>query len=152
VNQLINIKGKRSPDELHRQLGKVMWDKVGMARDAQGLQQAIEQIKEIRHEFYSNLRVMGDGEHLNEQLEKAGRVADFLELGQLMAEDALHRNESCGGHYRVEYQTPEGEAMRNDAGYSYVAAWEYAGPNKPAILNKEALNFEFVKPSQRSYK
>jgi succinate dehydrogenase / fumarate reductase flavoprotein subunit len=152
VNMLMNIKGKRSPDDIHRQLGKVMWDKVGMARDAGGLKSAIEQIKEIRHDFYTNLRVTGSGEHLNEQLEKAGRVSDFLELGQLMAEDALDRNESCGGHYRTEYQTPEGEAARDDANYSYVAAWQYAGPDKPAILNKEALNFEFVKPSQRSYK
>lgn len=152
VNKFLSIKGNRTPDEIHRQLGKIMWDNVGMARSAESLQKAITEIKALREEFWKDLKVTGIGAELNEQLEKAGRLADFLELGQLMAEDALHRNESCGGHFRVEYQTPEGEAMRNDAEYTYVAAWEYMGENQPEKLNKEMLNFEFVKPSQRSYK
>ncbi|MGZ5244553.1 MAG: fumarate reductase/succinate dehydrogenase flavoprotein subunit [Bacteroidia bacterium] len=152
VNNLINIKGKRSPDDIHRALGKIMWDNVGMARNAEGLQSAINGIKELKNEFKTNLRVTGLNEEYNETLEKAGRLADFLELGQLMAEDALARNESCGGHFRTEYQTPEGEAMRDDANYTYVAAWQYNGADQAPTLHKETLNYEFVKPSQRSYK
>jgi succinate dehydrogenase / fumarate reductase flavoprotein subunit len=152
VQDLLNIKGKRSPDDIHRALGKIMWDHVGMARNAEGLQKAISGIKELKNEFKTNLRVTGENAELNETLEKAGRLKDFLELGQLMAEDALARNESCGGHFRTEYQTPEGEAMRDDANYTYVSAWEYKGENQPETLHKETLNYEFVKPSQRSYK
>jgi succinate dehydrogenase / fumarate reductase flavoprotein subunit len=152
VNKLIAIKGTRTPDDFHRALGKIMWDNVGMARTADGLTKAIAEMKALKDEFWKDLKVSGVGEELNEQLEKAGRTADFLELGILMAEDALDRNESCGGHFRLEYQTPEGEAMRDDENYSYVAAWEYMGENVPEKLNKEDLKFEFVHPSQRSYK
>ncbi len=152
INQLINIKGTKTPDELHRALGKIMWDKVGMARTADGLKQAIAEMKQLKEEFWKDLKVSGTGEELNEQLEKAGRTADFIELGILMAEDALHRNESCGGHFRLEYQTEEGEARRDDENFMYVAAWEYQGENQAEKLNKENLVFESVKPSQRSYK
>jgi succinate dehydrogenase / fumarate reductase, flavoprotein subunit len=152
INKFLSIKGTRTPDELHRLLGKTIWDNVGMARSAESLNKAISDIKALKNEFWTNLRVTGSGSELNEQLEKAGRLADLLELGQLMAEDALHRNESCGGHFRLEYQTEEGEALRNDEDFAYVAAWEYMGENQPEKLNKEMLNFEFVKPSQRSYK
>lgn len=147
-----NTNGKLSPDHIHRELGKVMWHAVGMARNAAGLQDAIVKIKELQHEFDTNLRVLGDTHSLNEQLEKAGRLADFLELGALMARDALERNESCGGHFRTEYQTEEGEALRDDENYMYVAAWEFQGEGKPEVMRKEPLKYEFVKPSQRSYK
>jgi succinate dehydrogenase / fumarate reductase, flavoprotein subunit len=152
INKLMDIKGSESPDALHRELGKIMWNHVGMARDAQGLQKAIDEIKGVREQFYKNLRITGDKTELNDQLERAGRLQDFLELGELMARDALERNESCGGHFRTEYQTPEGEAMRDDDHFMYVSAWEYKGENQPEELHKEELNFEFVKPSQRSYK
>jgi succinate dehydrogenase / fumarate reductase flavoprotein subunit len=152
IRKLMDIKGTQSPDHLHRELGKIMWDKVGMARSAEGLREAISQIKALRETFYKDLRIVGEGNELNDQLEKAGRLQDFLELGELMARDALERNESCGGHFRVEYQTPEGEAQRDDENYSYVAAWKYTGPNQPEELEKEQLHFEYVKPSQRSYK
>jgi succinate dehydrogenase / fumarate reductase flavoprotein subunit len=152
INTLMGINGKVSPDHLHRELGKVMWNYVGMARDAQGLQKAISEIQALKNEFNTNLRVVGDKTELNDQLEKAGRLQDFLELGELMARDALERNESCGGHFRTEYQTPEGEALRNDEEFMYAAAWQYKGYNQPEELVKEDLKFEFVKPSQRSYK
>ena len=139
-------------DSLHRELGKVMWDYCGMARNESGLKRALERIPAIRDEFWSNVTVLGKGEELNQSLEKAGRVADFLELAELMCQDALHRKESCGGHFREESQTPEGEALRDDANYTYVAAWEYAGDGKPAVLHKEPLEFERVQLSQRSYK
>jgi succinate dehydrogenase / fumarate reductase flavoprotein subunit len=152
VNSLLSIKGKVSPDHLHRELGKIMWNDVGMARDAAGLNRAIHDIKALKEEFNTNLRVVGQKEELNAELEHAGRLADFLDLGQLMAEDALQRNESCGGHFRTEYQTPEGEALRDDENYMYVAAWQYNGKNVPETLVKEPLEFEYLKPSQRSYK
>lgn len=152
INKLLSIKGKKTVDEFHRELGAVMWDNVGMSRNAEGLKKAIEKIKEIRAEFWQNVNVIGENEELNQSLEKAGRVADFMELGELMAADALHRNESCGGHFREEYQTEENEAKRDDENFSYVAAWEFKGIDKSAELHKENLEFEFVKPSQRSYK
>lgn len=129
-----------------------MWDKVGMARNAQGLSEAMEEIKAIREEFYRDVRVPGDVNGFNQELEKALRVADFLELGELFAKDALHRNESCGGHFREEYQTEEGEAQRDDDNFAYVAAWEYKGDPREAVLHKEELKFENVKLVQRSYK
>jgi succinate dehydrogenase / fumarate reductase flavoprotein subunit len=152
IKEMLAINGKVSPDHLHRELGKIMWNNVGMARNEQGLKQAISDIKGLKEEYAKNLRVVGTNEELNNEIEKAGRLADFLELGQLMAEDALARNESCGGHFRTEYQTPEGEAMRNDEQYSYVAAWEYKGKGQSEELHKEELKYEYVKPSQRSYK
>jgi len=151
VNKFLNIKGKRSPDSFHRELGKLCWDKCGMARDKAGLEEAIRKIPEIREEFWQNLRVLGSGEELNQSLEMAGRVADFLEFGELMCRDALHREESCGGHFRSEHQTKEGEAQRDDENFTYAAAWEYNADAEPT-LHKEALDFEYVKPSQRSYK
>lgn len=152
LEKLINNKGTKSVDYFHKRLGKVMWDKVGMARNAEGLQQAIEEIQQIRNEFYADVRVPGKMNELNPELEKAGRVADFLELGELMAKDALNRNESCGGHFREESQTPDGEAQRNDEEYAYVAAWEYTGNPSEPKLHKEELVFENVKLVQRSYK
>lgn len=151
IKRLLSINGKRTVDDIHRELGKVMWDYVGMSRNAQGLQKAIGMIREIREEFWRNVKIPGDDMSLNQTLEKAGRVADFLELGELMAFDALHRNESCGGHFREEYQTEEGEAKRDDENFSYVAAWEYKDLGN-WVLHKEPLVFEYVKPSTRSYK
>lgn len=152
INKLLSINGKRTVDEIHRELGLIMWDYCGMSRTAEGLTKAKKMIQELRNEFWTNVKVVGENEELNITLEKALRVADFLELGELMVDDALNRNESCGGHFREEYQTPDGEALRNDEDYMYVAAWEYQGDNQPAKLNKEPLNYEFVKPTQRSYK
>ena len=123
-----------------------------MARNAQGLDHALKRIPELREDFWKNVRVLGSGEELNQSLEKAGRVADFLEFGELMCLDAVHRNESCGGHFREEYQTPEGEALRDDEHYCYVAAWEFQGAGVPPALHKEPLEFDYVHPSQRSYK
>jgi succinate dehydrogenase / fumarate reductase, flavoprotein subunit len=151
-NKLLSINGKRSVDEFHRELGRVLWNECGMARNEKGLTEAIKKIPQIRDEFWSNVSVPGSDKTLNQSLEKAGRVADFLEFGELMCVDALDRNESCGGHFREEYQTPDGEAQRNDEHYSYVAAWEFAGVGGAPLLHKEALTFERVKPSQRSYK
>lgn len=152
IERLSNNNGTHSVDYFHRKLGKVMWDKVGMARNAQGLSEAMEEIKAIREEFYRDVRVPGDVNGFNQELEKAMRVADFLELGELFAKDALHRNESCGGHFREEYQTEEGEAQRDDVNFAYVAAWEYKGDPREAVLHKEELKFENVKLVQRSYK
>jgi succinate dehydrogenase / fumarate reductase flavoprotein subunit len=152
TKRLLAIKGKRTVTSFHRELGQIMWDYCGMARNEGGLKTALKRIPELREEFWSNVNVLGGNEELNQALENAGRVADFLELGELMCLDALHRNESCGGHFREEFQTPDGEALRNDAEYSYVAAWEYSGPKALPILNKEALTFEYVHPTQRSYK
>ncbi|MBS1645566.1 MAG: fumarate reductase/succinate dehydrogenase flavoprotein subunit [Bacteroidetes bacterium] len=151
INKLMNIKGTESVESFHKRLGKIMWEKCGMARNAKGLTEAIEEIKALRKEFWSNVRVPGEILEFNPELDKAGRVADFLELGELMCMDALNRNESCGGHFREEYQTNEGEAMRQDEGYSYVAAWEYKGESQYE-LHKEPLDFEVVHPTQRSYK
>jgi succinate dehydrogenase / fumarate reductase flavoprotein subunit len=152
TKKLLSIRGNRSVSSFHRELGKVMWDFCGMSRTADGLTVAIRKIAALREEFWKNVNVLGSGEELNQLLENAGRVADFFELAELMCTDALHRNESCGGHFREESQTPDGEALRDDERYSYVAAWEYAGPNEVPILNKEPLTFEYVLPSQRSYK
>ncbi|MCB0814193.1 MAG: FAD-binding protein, partial [Flavobacteriales bacterium] len=156
INHFLNNKGTKPVDDFHRRLGKVMWDKCGMARNAQGLQEAIQEIRQIREEFYRDVRVPGKATEFNQELEKAGRVADFLELGELMCIDALNRNESCGGHFREEYQEMEGpqqgEAKRDDANYAYVAAWEWTGDAGKANLHKEPLTFEEVKLTQRSYK
>ena len=152
LQKLLNIKGKKTVHEFHRELGLLMWNHCGMGRTAEGLTAGIEKIKKLRAEFWENLMVPGGEQELNQNLEKAGRVADYLELGELMMVDALNRNESCGGHFREEYQTPENEARRDDEGYAYVAAWEYKGDNQPEELHKEDLVFESVKLTQRSYK
>ena len=152
INQLLSIKGERPVDELHKELGHIMWEYCGMSRNAEGLQIAKQKIQALKKEFWSNVKIMGGPEEMNQALEQAARVADFIELGELMVDDALNRNESCGGHFREEYQTPDGEALRDDANYAYVAAWEYQGDKKPELLNKEILEFENVKLTQRSYK
>ncbi|MBK6488830.1 MAG: fumarate reductase/succinate dehydrogenase flavoprotein subunit [Gemmatimonadetes bacterium] len=152
LRRLVGIPGKRTVQSFHRELGKVMWDKCGMARDAEGLQRAVSQIQGLREEFWENVNVPGSGAELNQSLEQAGRVADFLELGELMCRDALHREESCGGHFRTEHQTADGEALRNDEQFTYVAAWEHAGDGQAPILNKEPLTFENVHLATRSYK
>jgi succinate dehydrogenase / fumarate reductase flavoprotein subunit len=152
VDKLLSIKGKRTVDSFHRELGKIMWDSCGMARTAAGLQTAIGKIRALREEYWKNVTVAGTSDDLNESLEKAGRVADYFELGELMCIDARDRNESCGGHFREEYQTPEGEAQRDDEHYSYVAAWGYGGDGAQPELTKEPLEFHYVHPSQRSYK
>jgi len=152
VRKLLSIKGKRTVSSYHRELGKIIWDYCGMARNAEGLTTAINRVQALRHEFWNNVNVPGSGEDLNQQLEIAGRVADFLELGELMCRDALNRNESCGGHFREEYQTEEGEAMRDDENFQYAAAWEYTGQDTEPLLHKEALEFKYVHPAQRSYK
>ncbi len=152
INTLLSIKGNKTVDEFHKELGKIMWEYCGMSRTAEGLTKAKGMVRELRAEFWKNVKVVGVNEELNMTLEKAGRVADFLELGELMIDDALMRNESCGGHFREEFQTPEGEAMRDDDNYAYVAAWQYSGENQEPILHKEELVFENVKLTQRSYK
>lgn len=152
INRLLSIKGEKTVDEFHKELGKIMWEYCGMSRTAEGLKKAKGMVKELREEFWRNVKVIGENEELNMTLEKAGRVADFLELGELMIDDALHRNESCGGHFREEYQTEDGEAQRDDENYAYVAAWEYKGENQDAVMHKEDLAFENVKLTQRSYK
>lgn len=152
AKKLLSIKGKNTVSHYHRELGKIMWDYCGMARNAEGLTKAKGMIKALREDFWKNVNVTGENEEMNQALEKAGRVADFLELGELMVDDALNRNESCGGHFRDEYQTDENEARRDDENYAYVAAWEYKGDGQPEVLNKEELKFENIKLSQRSYK
>jgi len=152
TNRLLEIRGQRTVTSFHRELGKLLWDDCGMARTAAGLQKALKRVPELREEFWKNVNVLGSGEELNQALENAGRVADFLEFAELMCLDAFERNESCGGHFREEFQTPDGEALRDDASFSYAAAWEYAGAGKQPILNKEPLAFEYVHPTQRSYK
>lgn len=152
TKRLLNTKGKKTVTQLHRELGKVMWEYCGMARNAKGLEGAIAKIQGLREEFWQNVNVPGSGGDLNQQLENAGRVADFIELGELMCRDALMREESCGGHFREEHQTEDGEAKRDDEKFSFVAAWEYKGANATPELHKEPLNFEYVKPAQRSYK
>lgn len=151
LENLLSIKGTKSVDHFHKRLGKIMWENVGMARNEAGLKKAIELIRELREEFHKDVRIPGDMNGVNTELEKAVRVADFLELGELMAKDALHRNESCGGHFREEYQTPEGEAMRRDE-YRYVAAWEYKGDEQEPELHKEPLIFEDIEVKERDYK
>ncbi|WP_264559886.1 fumarate reductase/succinate dehydrogenase flavoprotein subunit [Flavobacterium sp. N2270] len=152
LEKFINNNGTHSVDYFHKKLGKIMWDKVGMARNAKGLTEAIEEIAALREEFFKDVRVPGTLDSFNQELEKAMRVADFMELGELFAKDALHRNESCGGHFREEYQTEDGEAMRDDENFAYVAAWEYKGKPSEAVLHKEELKFENIKLVQRSYK
>jgi succinate dehydrogenase / fumarate reductase flavoprotein subunit len=152
INKLINIKGKKTVDEFHRQLGLTMWEYCGMSRSEEGLKKAKKIIQGIKTEFWSNVNVLGGANELNQELEKAGRVADFIELGELMVDDALSRSESCGGHFREESQTPEGEALRKDDEFAFVSAWEYKGDNQPEVLHKEELRFENVKLTQRSYK
>jgi succinate dehydrogenase / fumarate reductase, flavoprotein subunit len=154
ITTLLGVRGKRSADSFHRELGKTMWDLCGMSRNADGLKKALATIPAIREQFWREVIVptSGDTAALNQELEKAGRVADFLELAELICIDALHRNESCGGHFREEYQTPDGEAKRDDEHFAYVAAWEYAGDGRAPVLNKEPLTFEAVHLSQRSYK
>lgn len=152
TKKLLSIQGTRTVDSLHKDLGKLMWEYCGMARNESGLKTALEKIPPLREEFWKNVKVLGSGEELNQSLEKAGRVADFLELAELMCMDALQRAESCGGHFREEYQTPEGEALRNDEQFCHVTAWEYTGPSSKPNSLKEPLTFDYVKPSQRSYK
>jgi succinate dehydrogenase / fumarate reductase flavoprotein subunit len=152
TKRLLEAKGTRTVDSFHRELGKIMWDNCGMARNADGLKFAIGRIRELREDYWNNVLVGGAAEDINQSLERAGRVADYFELAELLAIDALDRNESCGGHFREEYQTPEGEALRDDEQYSYASAWEYKGPNQAPELHKEPLEFEYVHPSQRSYK
>lgn len=152
LNQFLTIKGKEPVESFHKRLGKIMWDKCGMARNEQGLKQAIQEIRELRKEFYQNVSVPGTADEFNPELEKAGRVADFMELGELMCLDALQRNESCGGHFREEHQTEDGEALRHDDQYMYVAAWEFKGVDATPELHKEELKYEVIKPSQRNYK
>ena len=153
VKRLLSVKGKKTVMELHIELGELMWDYVGMARNEKGLKLVLEKLPELKKEFWNNINVPGSDKNLNKALEFAGRLYDFIELGELMALDALHRNESCGGHFREEYQTPEGEALRDDEHFSYVAGWEYPGNDEDTpILHKEPLVFENVKPTQRSYK
>lgn len=152
MNRFLKINGGRSVDSFHRELGKIMWQHCGMSRNEQGLKTAIEKIRALKEEFWQNLRVTGEEREFNQVLEHAGRVADFLEFGELLARDALERKESCGGHFREEYQTEDNEAKRDDQSFCHVAAWEYQGDDKPPALHKEALNFETVQLSQRSYK
>ncbi|MCL7988850.1 fumarate reductase/succinate dehydrogenase flavoprotein subunit [Sphingobacterium sp. lm-10] len=152
VAALLALRGTKTVDDIHKELGKIMWEYCGMARTAEGLTKAKAMIQELRKDFWQNANVLGKNEELNLSLEKAGRVADFLELGELMVDDALDRNESCGGHFRLESQTDEGEAMRNDEEYTYVSAWQYTADNQPEVLHKEDLVFENVKLTQRSYK
>ncbi|MCB0186365.1 MAG: fumarate reductase/succinate dehydrogenase flavoprotein subunit, partial [Caldilineaceae bacterium] len=152
VGRLLSIKGKRTVDSFHKELGRILWDYCGMSRDDAGLRKALELIPALRAEFWENVNVPGSADTLNQSLEKAGRVADFMELAELMCIDALHRTESCGGHFREESQTPEGEAQRDDDNFAYVAAWQYTGDEGAPLLNKEQLTFEYVKLTQRSYK
>ncbi|NDC37453.1 MAG: fumarate reductase/succinate dehydrogenase flavoprotein subunit, partial [Proteobacteria bacterium] len=159
INKLLSIKGKRSVDSFWREFGRLMWDKCGMSRTEAGLKEALQKIPAIREEFWKNAAITGSGAEVNETLEKAGRVADLMELGELMCRDALERNESCGGHFREEYQTPDGEALRNDADYCYSAVWGYSGKPEASTsgplshtLYKEKLEFENIKLQQRSYK
>jgi succinate dehydrogenase / fumarate reductase flavoprotein subunit len=152
IRRMLSINGKRSPDSFHRELGRIVWDNCGIARNAAGLQAALRSIPALREEFWSNLRIVGGADQLNQELERAGRVADFFELAELMCLDALERDESCGGHLREEHQTPDGEALRDDANFSFVSAWQWNGAGKAPTLHREPLEFEHVKPSQRSYK
>ena len=152
TRRLLGVRGKRPVDAFHRELGKLMWDECGMSRSADGLRRALAGIPRIRDAFWNDVAVLGDGEELNQALEKAGRVADFLEFAELVCHDALHREESCGGHFRVEHQTPDGEAQRDDQRFCYVAAWEHRGAGTPPVMHQEPLQFEAVHLAQRSYK
>jgi succinate dehydrogenase / fumarate reductase flavoprotein subunit len=152
VKKLLSIRGRRSVDAFHRQLGQLMWDMCGMTRSGESLKKALTEIPRIREAFWNDVNVPGSDEDFNQALERAGRVADYLEFAELLCQDALHREESCGGHFRVEHQTPDGEAKRDDANFCYVAAWEHRGPGQPPALHKEPLVFEHVQLAQRSYK
>ncbi|MGS2618154.1 fumarate reductase/succinate dehydrogenase flavoprotein subunit [Micromonospora sp. LZ34] len=152
IQRLLAVNGDRTVDSFHRELGQIMWEHCGMERSDAGLRKAIDEIRALRDQFWQRVRVLGDGEGLNQSLEKAGRVADFFELAELMCIDALHREESCGGHFRAEHQTEDGEAQRDDEHFSYVAAWEFTATGEPSVLHKEDLKFEYVHPTQRSYK
>jgi succinate dehydrogenase / fumarate reductase flavoprotein subunit len=152
INKLLSIKGKQTAGSFHKRLGKIMWDYVGMIRNEEGLKKALVLIRELQEEFWKDLNIPGSTGEVNMELEKAGRVADYFELAQLLITDAINRKESCGAHFREEYQTPDGEALRNDAEYAFVAAWEYAGEDKPSVLHKEELKFEEVEMKVRSYK
>jgi succinate dehydrogenase / fumarate reductase flavoprotein subunit len=148
----MQIKGKRSVDSIHKELGHIMWNHVGMARNAEGLKEAIGMMKKLKKEFWSNVRIPGHPDELNIELEKALRLADFIEIGELMAHDACDRAESCGGHFREEYHTPDGEALRRDDLFSYVSCWAYQGEDKDPVMLKEALDYKFVVRQQRNYK
>jgi succinate dehydrogenase / fumarate reductase flavoprotein subunit len=152
ISKLLSIKGKKTVDHLHRDLGHIMWEYCGMSRTDAGLRKAKGKIQELKKEFWNNVNVLGGSGELNQELEKAMRVADFIELGELMVDDALNRSESCGGHFREESSTPDGEAQRKDDEFMYVAAWQYTGEDQPEVLHKEELIYETVKPTQRSYK
>ncbi len=152
VDKLLSIKGKQTVDYYHKKLGHIMWEYVGMARNEEGLKKAIEQIKALRKDFWKDVNVPGDKAEFNQELEKALKVADFMEIGELMALDALNRKESCGGHFREEMQTEDGETLRDDQNYMYVSAWEFAGEDKEPNLHKESLQYEFVKLATRNYK
>lgn len=152
IQQLIDIKGNRTVDNYHKTLGKILYDYCGLARKEEGLLYAIEEIRKLKEDFYQNVKVPGTGNQMNAELEKAGRMADYFEIGELMCFDALTRKESCGAHFREEYQTADGEALRNDAEYQFISAWEWKGDTTEPILHKEALIFETVQPTVRSYK
>jgi succinate dehydrogenase / fumarate reductase flavoprotein subunit len=152
LNRFISINGKQTASSFHKRLGKIMWDYVGMVRNEEGLKKALTLVHDLKDEFWKDLKLTGTTDEVNMELEKAGRVADFFELADLLITDALNRKESCGAHFREEYQTPDGEAKRNDKEFAYVAAWEYAGENQPHVLHKEELKFEFVELKERSYK
>jgi len=152
LKKLLSVNGSQPASSFHKKLGKIMWDHVGMVRNEAGLFKALELVKELRDEFWRDLKVTGGINEVNQELEKAGRVADILEMADLLITDALNRKESCGAHFREEYQTPDGEAKRNDAEYAYVAVWEYAGEGKQPVLHKEELKFETVEMKERSYK
>jgi len=152
IKRLLSVNGRRTVDTFHRELGKIMWEYCGMVRNESGLKKALQMIPELRQEFWEDVRVLGENETVNQSLEKAGRVADFLEMGELIVRDALARDESCGAHFREEHETEEGEAMRDDEHFMHVAAWEYKGDDQEPELHQEPLHFDYVKPSVRSYK
>jgi succinate dehydrogenase / fumarate reductase, flavoprotein subunit len=151
LESLLSVGGDRSPESFHRELGELLWDECGMARTETGLRKALEQIPSLREEFWRRVRVPGSGAELNQSLEKANRISDHLELAELMCLDALHRTESCGGHFREESRTADGEALRDDEAFTYAAAWEHTGTGSPPVLHKEELVFDYVHPTQRSY-
>ena len=152
ITRLLTVKGQKTPRELHRQLGRIVWDYVGMSRTADGLKKALTEIPRLRDEFWQNVSVPGEPDNMNKNLEYAGRVADYLEFAELLALDALTREESCGGHFREEYQTPDNEAQRDDEHFAHAAAWEFTGVGQAPVRHVEPLSFDYVKPSQRSYK
>jgi succinate dehydrogenase / fumarate reductase flavoprotein subunit len=152
IDKFMSINGTESPRSFHKRLGHIIWEKCGMARSEQGLKEAIQDLQELRKEFWSNLKVVGDADNLNPELERAGRVADFIEFGELMCRDALMREESCGGHFRVEHQTEDGEALRDDDNFTFVGVWEYLGDDVDPALHKEELIYENIKLATRSYK